>query len=174
MSLLQFHRDMVFDLLPPHFQNLSIEDIQNSINDQNPLITRSNSSSSTALSYDNIGTSDGLLIIAKGLGLRHVLLTFLKLHADPSSLVLLLNTPAPEVESLREDLWDAVEIVKKRRESLLMHQRQIKLQKLTNSDLDLNNIDDDTADNDTDFDVDIDPHLLRVINNETPALERYD
>ncbi len=48
--------------------------------------------------------SDGLVIVAKGLGLSSLLLTFVALHADPRALVLLLNTTPSEVEFLKRDL----------------------------------------------------------------------
>lgn len=50
------------------------------------------------------GKGDGLLITAKGLGLRKVMLAFLQIYSDPRGLVLLLNTPSREVEVLKEDL----------------------------------------------------------------------
>ncbi|KAI9101201.1 hypothetical protein DFS34DRAFT_578158 [Phlyctochytrium arcticum] len=50
------------------------------------------------------GKGDGLLITARGLGLRSVLLTFLQVYCDPRGLVLLINTPAKEFETLKEDL----------------------------------------------------------------------
>ncbi|KAI9012720.1 hypothetical protein BC832DRAFT_589708 [Gaertneriomyces semiglobifer] len=49
-------------------------------------------------------SGDGLLIVAKGLGLRNVLLTLLQLYSDPRCLVLLLNTNMREWKVLREDL----------------------------------------------------------------------
>jgi hypothetical protein len=48
--------------------------------------------------------SDGLVIVAKGLGLSGLLLTFVALHADPRALVLLLNSTPGEVEFLKRDL----------------------------------------------------------------------
>lgn len=48
--------------------------------------------------------NDGLVVVAKGLGLSGLLLTFVALHADPRALVLLLNTTPGEVEFLKRDL----------------------------------------------------------------------
>ncbi|KAJ3100885.1 hypothetical protein HDU97_001875 [Phlyctochytrium planicorne] len=48
--------------------------------------------------------ADGFLVIAKGLGLRPVLLTFLKLHADKKNLVFLINSTGKELESFKEDV----------------------------------------------------------------------
>lgn len=50
---------------------------------------------------------DGLVILAKGLGLSTLLTTFVGLHADPRNLILLLNTPAEEIEILKADLTAA-------------------------------------------------------------------
>ncbi|KAJ3298748.1 hypothetical protein HK104_010313 [Borealophlyctis nickersoniae] len=61
-------------------------------------------STSATAALASEGRGDGLLIVSKGLGLRHVILAFLQIHADPRNLVLLINTPAREVECLREDL----------------------------------------------------------------------
>lgn len=48
--------------------------------------------------------NDGLVVVAKGLGLSSLLLTFVALHADPRALVLLLNTTPGEVAFLKKDL----------------------------------------------------------------------
>jgi len=47
---------------------------------------------------------DGLLIMAKGLGLRQIICSLLKVHDDPTNFVLLINTPAREAESLKNEL----------------------------------------------------------------------
>ncbi|KAJ1920686.1 DNA repair protein RAD16, partial [Tieghemiomyces parasiticus] len=47
---------------------------------------------------------DGLLILAKGLGIRTIVATFLLAHADPRNLVLLLNTPAEEEVYIQDAL----------------------------------------------------------------------
>ncbi|KAI8806841.1 hypothetical protein BJ742DRAFT_814576 [Cladochytrium replicatum] len=62
------------------------------------------SSSTSRPALSAIPSGDGLLIIARGLGLRQVLVTLLQIHTDPYNLVLLLNASAREVELLREDL----------------------------------------------------------------------
>ncbi|ORX93909.1 DNA repair endonuclease XPF [Basidiobolus meristosporus CBS 931.73] len=49
-------------------------------------------------------SADGLLILARGLGLRRILCNFLKLHADPKNLVLLINTETDEEQQIREEL----------------------------------------------------------------------
>ncbi|KAJ3300865.1 hypothetical protein HDU76_005999 [Blyttiomyces sp. JEL0837] len=79
-QLLEFHRQMALDLLP------------------------TSAALSSGTQSADPGGADGLLIVAKGLGARHVLLTFLKIHTDVHNLVFLLNTPAHEIESLRSDL----------------------------------------------------------------------
>lgn len=51
--------------------------------------------------------SDGLVVMARGLGTRQVLLTLLKIHANPKNLVLLLNTEKKDLQMLRDDLIEA-------------------------------------------------------------------
>jgi DNA excision repair protein ERCC-4 len=46
----------------------------------------------------------GLLILGKGLGLERVLLTFLRIHANPRNLILLLNASEIELSCLRKEL----------------------------------------------------------------------
>jgi hypothetical protein len=46
---------------------------------------------------------DGLVIVAKGLGLQHLITTFVALHADPKVLVFLLNTSPSECDWLKND-----------------------------------------------------------------------
>ncbi|KAJ3197530.1 hypothetical protein HK101_002833 [Irineochytrium annulatum] len=52
----------------------------------------------------DMGHSDGLVIMGRGLGLRNILLSFMKIYTDSQTLVIMLNTPARELESLKEDL----------------------------------------------------------------------
>ncbi|XP_056018962.1 DNA repair endonuclease XPF-like isoform X2 [Ostrea edulis] len=47
---------------------------------------------------------DGLLVMAKGLGIDRVFLNFLKVYSDPANLVLVLNTNAKEEEYFTEQL----------------------------------------------------------------------
>ncbi|OWA51802.1 putative DNA repair endonuclease XPF, partial [Hypsibius exemplaris] len=47
---------------------------------------------------------DGLLVMAKGLGLERIFLSFLKVYCDPGQLVLVLNTNADEEEYFIEEL----------------------------------------------------------------------
>ncbi|KAG0301963.1 hypothetical protein BGZ98_007898 [Dissophora globulifera] len=47
---------------------------------------------------------DGLLVMAKGLGLRNILGAFLQIYSQPQNLVLLINTNAEEEATLRDDL----------------------------------------------------------------------
>ena len=47
---------------------------------------------------------DGLIVMAKGLGLHRIIQAFLFLHADAKNLVLLINTPPRELELLKSDL----------------------------------------------------------------------
>ncbi|KAK2179590.1 hypothetical protein NP493_480g01020 [Ridgeia piscesae] len=47
---------------------------------------------------------DGLLVLARGLGIERIFLNFLKLHCDPGNLVLVLNTAAYEEEYFIEQL----------------------------------------------------------------------
>ncbi|KAJ1967774.1 DNA repair protein RAD16 [Dimargaris xerosporica] len=51
-----------------------------------------------------VNEQDGLLVLARGLGLRTILLHLLRAYADPRNLVLLLNTPADEEAYYREAL----------------------------------------------------------------------
>lgn len=39
---------------------------------------------------------DGLLVVAEGMGIDRILLQFMRVHSEPGSLVLLLNTTVPE------------------------------------------------------------------------------
>ena len=48
--------------------------------------------------------SDGLLIIARGLGLRTIISRFLKIYDEPTNLVLLVNATEDEERSLSEEL----------------------------------------------------------------------
>lgn len=46
--------------------------------------------------------SDGLLVVAEGMGIDRILLQFMRVYSEQGSLVLLLNTTKPEqVPSLR-------------------------------------------------------------------------
>ncbi|KAJ3035702.1 hypothetical protein HDV00_003463 [Rhizophlyctis rosea] len=83
--LLEPHREMVTDLL-------------------SAATTLASSSDLPATAPRSQTRGDGLLILSKGLGLRHILLAFLQIHADPRNLVFLVNTPSREVEQLQEDL----------------------------------------------------------------------
>jgi hypothetical protein len=67
-------------------------------------------------------------------------LTLIKIHTDAHNLVLLLNTPSKEIESLREDLMAAAVAREDGSEEREWNR--------------------------------IDPNMLKVINNETPASER--
>ncbi|KAJ3066181.1 hypothetical protein HK102_007718, partial [Quaeritorhiza haematococci] len=88
-------------------------------------------------------SGDGLVIVARGLGLRNVLLAFLQIYADSRNLVLLINTPSREIQLLRDDLISA--------------------SAFHGPDL----LNDGSGQK-------ISPQSLKVINNETPATERYD
>ena len=119
-TLLDPHRDMVTDLLSTAA----------------PLPSSSELPATAPRSQTR---GDGLLIMSKGLGVRHVLLAFLQIHADPRNLVFLVNTPSREVEQLQEDLMT---VTAARASSAV--------------------------------DVDqVHPGMLKVINNETPANERF-
>ncbi|KNC97326.1 DNA repair protein (rad1) [Spizellomyces punctatus DAOM BR117] len=91
VELLEFHRSMVEDLMPSAVTPL-----------------KSSSALAATAPRGSEGKGDGLLIAAKGLGLRRILLTFLQVYSDPRNLVLLLNTPSREVDVLREDLMAAI------------------------------------------------------------------
>ncbi|KAJ3212155.1 hypothetical protein HDU67_003991 [Dinochytrium kinnereticum] len=64
------------------------------------------SSSPIKSSQSNLdpSVSDGFLVIAKGLGIRSVLTSFLNIHLDKRNLVFLINTPTKELEALKEDI----------------------------------------------------------------------
>lgn len=47
---------------------------------------------------------DGLLVMAKGLGLERILLNFLRIYCDPGQLVLVLNTNSDEEEYFIDEL----------------------------------------------------------------------
>jgi len=47
---------------------------------------------------------DALLILAKGLGLRNILGSFLQIYSQPQNLVLLINSHADEETALRDDM----------------------------------------------------------------------
>ncbi|KAJ1972664.1 DNA repair protein RAD16 [Dimargaris verticillata] len=51
-----------------------------------------------------VNEQDGLLVLARGLGLRTIVLHLLRAYADPRNLVLLLNTPADEEAYYRKAL----------------------------------------------------------------------
>lgn len=48
--------------------------------------------------------SDGLLVVAEGMGIDRILLQFMRVYSEPGSLVLLLNTTTPEQEYFTEQL----------------------------------------------------------------------
>lgn len=54
--------------------------------------------------FSSLLDDDGILIMAQGLGLHKVLLNFLRLHCDPSSLVLVLGVPKDEQKVIYEEL----------------------------------------------------------------------
>ncbi|KAI9208291.1 uncharacterized protein BJ171DRAFT_438598 [Polychytrium aggregatum] len=93
MKLLDFHQKMAADFLPP---GSLPQDPLASPSPDNPLPMQ--------LPYSSPEDGDGLMIAAKGLGIRSVILTFLKIYASPSNLVLLINTPLREAESYLDDL----------------------------------------------------------------------
>lgn len=51
--------------------------------------------------------SDGLVVVAEGMGIDRVLLQFMRVYSEQGSLVLLLNTTTPEqvTSKLYTDLW---------------------------------------------------------------------
>ncbi|KAI8825717.1 uncharacterized protein EV422DRAFT_563548 [Fimicolochytrium jonesii] len=89
VQLLDFQKQMATDLLS-----------------YSPVAPKSSSALAATAPQGSEGKGDGLLIAAKGLGLRNVLLAFLQIYADPRGLVLLLNTPSREVQVLKEDLMN--------------------------------------------------------------------
>ncbi|TPX41493.1 hypothetical protein SeMB42_g05553 [Synchytrium endobioticum] len=118
LSVLSFHEDIIYEFLQP--------------------------ASPSATSSNVAAHGDGLLILARGLGLRHVILTLLRIHAKKNALVLLLNTPSREVEFLKEDIAAAA-----------------------CARGDLGGEDEIIAEEDRKA-----SKLIRVIDNETPATER--
>lgn len=54
--------------------------------------------------FSSLLDDDGILVMAQGLGLHKVLLNFLRLHCDPSSLVLVLGVPKDEQKVIYEEL----------------------------------------------------------------------
>ncbi|KAJ3000988.1 hypothetical protein HDV02_000057 [Globomyces sp. JEL0801] len=53
---------------------------------------------------------NGLVIMAKGLGIHKIISTFLQIHADPRNLILLLNTSTFELEEFRKAMHDCDEL----------------------------------------------------------------
>lgn len=51
--------------------------------------------------------SDGLVVVAEGMGIDRILLQFMRVYSEQGSLVLLLNTTTPEqvTSNLYTDLW---------------------------------------------------------------------
>lgn len=51
--------------------------------------------------------SDGLVVVAEGMGIDRILLQFMRVYSEQGSLVLLLNTTTPEqvTSKLYTDLW---------------------------------------------------------------------
>ncbi|XP_028264218.1 DNA repair endonuclease XPF [Parambassis ranga] len=52
----------------------------------------------------NLFGSDGLLVVAEGMGIDRILLQFMRVYSEQGSLVLLLNTTTPEQEYFTEQL----------------------------------------------------------------------
>lgn len=52
-------------------------------------------------------SSDGLVVVAEGMGIDRILLQFMRVYSEQGSLVLLLNTTTPEqvTSKLYTDLW---------------------------------------------------------------------
>ncbi|KAI8838897.1 hypothetical protein BC829DRAFT_426126 [Chytridium lagenaria] len=81
-------------------------------------VTSSSPSKHADGSKQDPSISDGFLVIAKGLGIRSVLTSFLKIHADKRNLVFLINTSAKELGSLKEDVMaTAVELGREKDEN---------------------------------------------------------
>lgn len=59
---------------------------------------------SSKSSEDELAAEDGLLVIAKGLGLEIVLINVLRLHTHNINLCILINTSQQEFDSIRETL----------------------------------------------------------------------
>jgi DNA excision repair protein ERCC-4 len=58
--------------------------------------------------FSQLFDEDGLLVLAKGLGLRGILLKFIKLHCTPRNLVFVLNTSGEESAILEGLVADGV------------------------------------------------------------------
>ncbi|KAI9351789.1 hypothetical protein DFJ73DRAFT_830901 [Zopfochytrium polystomum] len=98
VDLAPFHHEIAADLLPRDFLPRA---------PPAPSSTSSDPPSSPlggSLIDDDPSHSDGLVVLARGLGVRPVLTAFLKIHAHRENLVLLLNTAPRELALLREDL----------------------------------------------------------------------
>eukprot|EP00026_Physarum_polycephalum_P002194 Phypoly_transcript_02199.p1 GENE.Phypoly_transcript_02199~~Phypoly_transcript_02199.p1 ORF type:complete len:903 (+),score=131.34 Phypoly_transcript_02199:173-2881(+) len=54
--------------------------------------------------FSNLLDDDGILVMAQGLGVHKVLLNFLRLHCDPSSLVLVLGVSRVEQKTIHDEL----------------------------------------------------------------------
>jgi DNA excision repair protein ERCC-4 len=93
--LLDFHRRMVSELLDavPDGHTEDDPDIYDA--------ALARATNSAQLNPD-AASGDGLLIAGKGLGLQRVLLSLVRLYMDPRFLVLLINTPEREADSLRD------------------------------------------------------------------------
>ena len=54
--------------------------------------------------FSSLLDDDGILVMAQGLGLHKILLNFLKLHCDSSSLVFVLGVSKVEQATISEEL----------------------------------------------------------------------
>lgn len=105
--LLEFHRRMVRELLDAVPGGHAEDDPD--VYDQ--ALARAMDAPQMNPNSDADAQGDGLLIVGKGLGLHRVLLAFLRLYMDPRFLVLLINTPEREADSLRDAFLQKEDLV---------------------------------------------------------------
>ncbi len=60
--------------------------------------------------YSDMFNTDGLLIMAEGLGIERVFTNFIKLYSDPSHLVMILNTHESEEQYFQKKLKESKDL----------------------------------------------------------------
>jgi hypothetical protein len=119
-SAVSFHHQVVLELLPARSQltthahaHAARKDCDHADSHTSRSDINNSRSSETTATCDepaqyakdsDPAASDGLVVMARGLGTRQALVMLLKIYSNPKNLVLLLNTEKREFQMLKDDL----------------------------------------------------------------------
>lgn len=90
VHLLPFQRTIIHSLIPTSNQNGQSSEKSNERNEAHDL--------------DDSDDPDALMVIARGLGMRTIIASILRLYDGPSHLVILINATEKEEQGLSEEL----------------------------------------------------------------------